>query len=316
MNLPELSQLRNDQSTYISFTKALLDFDKAITLGQPCYFTKMVALKLPDWQNPNFFLDLSSVGIGSENPNLVFPKAIQFYMENIIRQSIGVNNIDIAEIAEIAFWKMLNKMGMDIDSCRNSVTFINQIATSSFITTENNNGWGEIVTQVPNKCKLITSAWKDVLEVADIVQTDDIDVCLYDNGLKQFLFPDEFKQVLDFNNVVYDEATESSFDFNVLLLFYTDASGKQKLHGINFIYPFENKVSYWDIVKFTQKTNSVQTMGYQFKFNLKTCNNEATQLQVYELQEHSHWNTFSETLSKLNSFLEIKMRESNNEIIY
>ena len=61
MNLPVIEQLRNDQSTYISFTKALLDFDKAITTNNVCYFTKMVALNLPFWQNPIFFIDFNSI---------------------------------------------------------------------------------------------------------------------------------------------------------------------------------------------------------------------------------------------------------------
>jgi hypothetical protein len=311
MNLPELHQLRNDQSTYITFTKALVDFDRAITLGKACYFTKMVALNIPNWENPNFYMDLSAVGVGSTNPNLVFPKAIQYYMENIIRQTIGINETQIEEIVELSFWKLLNKMGLDAQAIKDTFTFTNEIATSNFVTTEGSNGWGEIVTQVPNKSKLLIPAWRTVNEVSDIVQCDNTDVCIFDNGLKQILFPADLKDVIDFGNLGYDELTKSSFDFNVLLLFYTDDTGIQKLHGINFIHPFENKVSYWDLEKFTQKTNEVQTVGYQFKFNLKTCNNEASQIQIYELQEHSHWNVFAETLGKLNSFLELKMRETD-----
>ena len=91
MNLPNLNELKSDQSTYIAFSKALVDFDKAIAIGNPCYFTKMVTLNLPIWSYPNFFIDLSVItdsGIAPDaSPNLVFPKAIQYYMENIIRQN-------------------------------------------------------------------------------------------------------------------------------------------------------------------------------------------------------------------------------------
>lgn len=312
MNLPDINQLRNDQSTYITFTKSLFDFDKAVMEQKPYYFSKMVALNLPAWQEGSFFIDLTDVGIASTNPNIVIPKTIQYYMENILRQVIGSNEID--EITELAFWKTLNKLGLTTENIRERVTFINEVATSNFIQLENNNGWGEIVCQIPNKCKSLTPEWKIISDVANIVQAENDDTCLFDNGLKQFLFDTSFKQVLDFDNLIFSEEEQTTFDFNVLLLYYKDESGKDKLHGINFIYPFEQKITQWELETFTHKTNIVQTLGYQFKFNLKTCNNEASQIAVYELQENSHFNTFAETLGKLNSFLELKMREAETQI--
>lgn len=313
MNLPELSTLRNDQSTYISFSKALLDFDIATTDGTPCYFTKMVALNLPDWKNPNFFMNLSSVGISNTNPNYAFPKSIQYYMENIIRQNIHTDGISpIEEIVELAFWKMLNKMGLDLSLLQATVTFANTISTANFVKTENNNGWGEIVCQVPNKCKLLIPAWKSVANIAPLVQCDDIDTALYDNGFKQFVFETDNKKILDFQNFIYNDVLEQEFQFNILLLFYIDITGIEKLHGINFIFPFEDKVAFWDLKRFIQQTNIARTIGYQFKFNMKTCNNEATLLQVMELQEHSHWNVFFDAMSKMNTFLENKVGNGTN----
>lgn len=314
MNLPNLHQLRDNQSTYITFSKALLDFDKAIGTGNKCYFTKMVALKLPNFENPEFFIDLSEVGVESTNPNVVLPKTIQYYMENIIRHSIGVNDNNVEEVAEIAFWKMLDKMGVDSTNRKLIPTFINTIATSHFVSMENNNGWGEVVCQVPNKCLKLTPVWRSVDTISDIVQSSETDECLFDNGLNQFVFADENKEVIDFDNCQYDDVIESSFDFNVLLLYYTDSTGINKLHGINFIYPFENKVSYWDLETFTQQTNKARTIGYQFKFNLKTCNNEASMIEVYNEQNHTHWNVFADTLGKLNSFLDLKMKENESDI--
>lgn len=311
MNLPILGPIQNDRSTYITFSKALLDFDRCINTNKNCYFTKMVALNIPNWQSPDFFIDLLSINIVDTDPNVVLPKAIQYYMENIIRQSIGTNDVVIEEVVEIAFWKLMKKLGVtDLADRQSIVTFVNETATSNFITTENNNGWGELVCQIPNKCKSLNKSWKVINTIADIVQCNDTDTCLFDNGDKQFLFDTDTKKVIDFANLTFDEVVQQTFDFNCLLLYYTDDTGIQKIHGINFIYPFEYKVSYWDMTKFTQNTNVSNTVGYQFKFNLKTVNNDASVLQVYELQEHTHWNTFAETLKLMNSFLEIKMREN------
>ncbi len=319
MNLPILNQLRNNESTYITFSKALVDFDNAIANGTKCYFSKFVALNIPNWSEGNFFINLATAmsdsGVGFDaSPNLVFPKTIQFYMENIIRQSINVDAYNVEEISEIAFWKMLNKMGLSPTEYKNTVTFINTIASSNFVKTQNNNGWNEIICQIPNNCKRLTSAWKTLTSVKSIVQCIDTDICMFDNGQKQFLMSD-LRDVIDFENCVYHDTGIGQFDFNVLLLYYTDVTGINKLHGINFINPFEDKVSYWDINKFTQKTNVNNTIGYQFKFNQKSCNNEATQIAIYAQDDHTHWNTFSDTLGKLNSFLEIKMRESTSGIV-
>lgn len=310
MNLPELSQLNETQSTYITFSKSLLDLDKAVAAGTPCYFSKMVALNIPLWQNPEFYIDLTSVGVNSQNPNLILPKAIQYYMENIIRQSIGINDVEIPQITELAFWKTMKKLGLIEADRKSMVTFVNTIMTSNFITTESNNGWVEIVCQIPNKCKSLTTAWKVVPNLKDTIQADDTDTALYDNGLKQFLLTSDTKQILDFDNLVYSDVDVKDFNFNALLLYYKDSDGVDKLHGINFIYAFENLVSYWKLPVFTQKTNTISTIGYQFKFNQKSCTNNATQILIYELQENSHYDTFLTTLSKLNSFLEIQMRTS------
>jgi len=317
MNLPTLSPLQNNQSTYIAFSKALLDFDRAVSTNTACYFSKMIALRLPDWKDSvipeeKFYIDLSSVGVESDSPNICIPKTLQYYMENIMRFPIGVNESDIPQVAEIAFWKSLEKMGMTGLNIRNCVTFANSIITSNFIKTENNNGWMEIVCQIPNKSKVLTKAWKELDGIADLVQGVSIngELALYDNGLNQFEFGSDMKQILDFANFQYDDVTESTFDFNTLLLFYKDSDGVDKLHGINFIYPFENKVTFWDQSTFTQKTNDARTIGYQFKFNMKSCVNEATQMLVYQENDHSFYNVFGETLTGLNSFLELKMREN------
>lgn len=307
MNLPVLNPLNTDESTYITFSKALLDLDRALAYDTPYYFSYMMALNIPNWVNPDFYVDLSEVGVTSTNPNTVFPKLLQYYMENITRQ-----DIDTPEITEVAFYKALNKCGLSFTDIQSRVVFCNKIVTENFIQTEVNNGWSEVLGQIPNKCAAMTPSFKQVV-IPDIVQSTDEDG-MFDNGDKQFLFPADSKFVMDFDNVKYDDVTKQTFDFNVLLLFYRDSDGVDKLHGINFIYPFDNKITYFESPRLTQKTNDARGIGYQFLFNMKSCNNEATKTMVYEWNGQAFYNTFSRTLSLLNSFLEYQMNQNKSTI--
>lgn len=302
MNLPILNPLNTEESTYITLSKSMLDLDRALAYGTPYVYSSMIALNIPNWVNDDFYVDLTELGITSTNPNTVFPKLIQYYTENIMRQ-----DVDNPRIAEIAFWKSLNKCGVSYEAIKKMVMFINKITTVNFIMSENNNGWGEILCQIPNKCQLVTPKYLTT-EMPDLIQSSDDDG-LFDNGNRQFLFSDAgSKDVLDFEHIVYDDTVKSKFDFNVLLLFYRDSDGVDKLHGINFIFPFENKVTYFESPRLTQKTNDARTIGYQFIFNAKTCNNEASQILVHEENGQSFYNTFGETLGKLNSFLEVALK--------
>lgn len=308
MNLPIFHPLLADQSTYICFSKSLLDLDKATNFGSEYYFSKLVALNIPNYKNPNFFIDLNSVGVLTENPNTILPKVFQFYMENIIRQNTNNENI-----TELAFYKTLNKCGISYTDIHKTITFVNKIMTSNFVNIENNNGWAEIVGIIPNKSDKLTTVFKDSI-ISDIITSNDSDTAIYDNGNKEFLFTDPLsKKILDFDNLIYETVSSeevNTFDFNALLVFYKDNFGVDKLHGINFINPFENKVTYFDLPKYTQRTNDSRSVGYQFKMNMKTVNNEATKIIVEE-QLDGFWATHFQTLSKLNSFLELQMQNSN-----
>lgn len=303
MNLPILNPLNAEESTYITLSKSMLDLDRALAFGTPYVFSSMIALNIPNWVQPDFFVDLNEVGITATNPNIVFPKLIQYYTENIMRQ-----DVDNTRIAEIAFWKSLNKCGVSYDAIKQMIVFVNKITTVNFIMSENNNGWGEILCQIPNKCSVVTPSYIQT-ELSDVIQSTDEDG-LFDNGNKQFVFTDNgAKDVFDFDHIAYDTETKSKFDFNILLLFYRDSDGVDKLHGINFIFPFENKVTYFESPRLSQKTNDARSVGYQFIFNAKTCNNEASQTLVYEQNGQSFYNTFGETLGKLNTFLEVAMKK-------
>lgn len=311
MNLPIFNELQNSESTYITFSHSYVDMDSAIANGTEFYYSKVVALKLPDWQVGAFYTDdLKTIGTDSAllstSPNMILPKVLQYYTENIIRQ-----DIDAPHITELAFWKTLKFLG--IENPTETVCFVNDVINSNFVKTESNNGWNEVICQIPNLCrKLKTVATKEV-EINSIIQTNDKDSALYDNGNKQFLFDTATKKVLDFPNFVFDSKEKSSFEFNTLLLFYRDKDGIDKLHGINFIYPFENKVTFWRQNNLIQKTNVTNSIGYQFIFNMKTCNNEASLEKINILNENlMWWNGFEKTMTSLNSFLEDKIREKNN----
>lgn len=317
MNLPIFHPLLNNQSTYITFSKSLLDFDKAINNETEYYFSKMVALNLPNYKNNNidkFYIDLSSVSSDpttlSDNPNTTIPKGIQYYMENIIRQNTGNNQ----NIVELSFYKFLNKCGLSYQKIHDSITFVNKIMTSNFITIGNNNGWGEIVGLIPNNSAKLTTVFKNS-NISDIITTNDNDLAIYDDGgLKEFYFTDALaKKVLDFDNLIYTTIPTdvvNTFDFNCLLIFYKDIDGIDKLHGINFINPFENKVTHYELPKYTQKTNDSRSVGYQFKMNMKTVNNEASKI-IVEQSNDGFWSSHFETLSKLNSFLELQMQTTS-----
>ena len=334
MNLPILNELSENESTYITFSKALLDLDEANTNGTEFYFSKIVAMELPEWDAKYFYKNLiiadNTIGGNEHNPNVIIPKMIQHYMENIIRQPLnafrptGKENEPIHEITELAFYKMLNSMGMSKKDIQTRITFCNDIVTSNFTKIENNNGWGEIICQIPNKCRIFKPKFREISDIKDIISCNDPiasdkeQIPIYDE--KETYLMDDWKSVLDIQNSSFDDTIKSSFKFNILLLFYRDKAGIDKLHGINFIFPFvlEKDTSSWKQTTFTQETNVVRSIGYQFIFNLKTCNNEASLIKVYESNEAKNWwNDWGKSLSSLNSFLELKMRESgfvNGEI--
>lgn len=304
MNLPIYNSLLLDSSTYITFSKAHLDFDYAVANNTPYYFSKCVALKLPLYENPSFFIDLNSINITETNPNTVIPKAMQFYMENIINNSGNFDNC-----VELAFYKLLNKCGITYDDIFNNMVYINKIMTSNFVRTENNNGWGEVVAVIPNDAKKVKFEKKLIEDFPTILQSsvpNNSDDCLYDNGSKQYLFErDEQRKVIDFDTIQYLDNTNDDFEFNVLLFFYRDNKNIDKLHGINFISPFINKITNFELPTYRKQYNNSRSIGYQFKLNMKTVNNEASRILIEEHND-GFWTTHFDVLSRLSTFLDSK----------
>lgn len=313
MNLPILNKFELNQCNYVTFSKSLLDYDIAITEKTEYYFSKMVAMNLPAYKNPDFYIDLSSVGISNDNPNgpnYFVPKGFQFYLENILRQKT-----DTEHVTELAFYKFLHKCGMSYMDIRDSIVFINNINTENFTYVENNNGWGEIVMQIPNDSKKLINSFKSV-EIDDIIIADVLNNNtdgLFDNtSEKSFDFSDnDSKKVIDFAGVSYDANVQAEFDFNVLLVFYKDKTGIEKLHGVNFLNTYENQITEWKLPKLSQISNDARSMGYLFKMNAKTVNNEASLIMINEHNNAAHWNTYFDTFTKLNSFLEAHKNNLN-----
>ncbi|KAA6338946.1 hypothetical protein EZS27_013078, partial [termite gut metagenome] len=122
-------------------------------------------------------------------------------------------------------------------------------------------------------------------------------------------FNENQKQVIDFDEIKWNtDELESKFSFNVILLYYKDKDNIDKLHGINFISNYENKVSYWDMPSYEVKNNIINNVGYQFIFNMKSVTNDST-ISIVQENNELFYTLYGETLGKLNSFLESKLHE-------
>jgi hypothetical protein len=312
MNLPVLLPLDENSSTYITFQRANLDFDREVSKANGVYyFSHVLALNLPDWTNtgnPRLFKPAGShVAWNSiTNPNTIVPNMFRYYTENICRLNISKTGESATEeVAELAFWKTLNMLQMTRAEIESSIVFHNGIFANNFIETDTNNGWVEIICQIPNKCKKMTPAWRTLTKISNTVYgtVDDQSPC-FDTG-SQYNFTN-FNKALDFNNFVYNETIEQDFSFNVLLLFYTDSTGVPKLHGINFIHPFEVKSGQeYSMQRLKHRTNKVKSVGYQFIFNLKSVNNQLNKTYYYDQNATLFYvNQFENVMGKFAQFFE------------
>jgi len=344
------------RSSFYTFSKALKDFDKSVTEGTKFYLSRMMCLNLPLWEQDKMYfkfrkstslnpgdivyfkevegdvnfptgIELEASTLDYVNPNMVIPRVFMAYMENIIRQTnVLTGGGSPKEIAELAFWKTLNFMGIPLPDIFGDnptvITFTNSLAVSNFIEVSNNQGWQEVVGAIPNKCNLLqldSTKWKTIDGINDVVSCDvNEDTAIYDGnpGSSFTLNFTDFKKVIDWDLLTFDDSVDTSFKFNTLLLFYKDADDVEKLYGINFIYPFDvsDGLGYnWQQQTFTHLTNQIQSFGFSFKFNIKSNNNTATKNEIYTLQEGSFWDTFEETLSLFNSFFE--QQRNRGEII-
>lgn len=315
VNLPVLNRLFEDESTYITFSSANNDFDRATFNKSEFYFSKMVAIELPKWEEGVFYhpqnpeQNISSVTEATNDPNLAIPKYIQHYTENLIRNGVS---------AEIAFWKTLNLLSVKKPPIRDYIKFMNNIIVSNYeqlVSADgkeiNNVGWGSIICQIPtdaSRLSYVTGPAKlgsnQLVIVSQNFEDDSRNRGIYDNGDHQFLM--EGSQQIMFDVQPTTEEQQQSFKFNALLIFYRDRDGIEKLHGINFLKPYVNTVGSWEIppLEFTVKAKTRTNIGYQFILHMKTCNNEASLIKIQESYQQNNWYpTMEVAFDKLNKII-------------
>lgn len=114
---PLLSGLKTKGGTFYSFSTTVNDFsylfsDSTIRLVP----SKFVALKLPKWSNTSdqhMFRNPTDIGTPAvTDPNIVFPKILQNYTENLIQYSEADRTDNkLSNYAEASFWKTLRMLG-------------------------------------------------------------------------------------------------------------------------------------------------------------------------------------------------------------
>lgn len=326
MNLPELADIYtlHKRSSYYTFSRANKDFDKATTNKTKYHFSKFVLLNLPDWNDSSMYFKFrkstSTIDPGDllnyyenagdfpelesiyyVNPNMVIPRLIRYYMENIIREE----QITDPRIAEIAFFKLLEYM--NVSDPLSVIKYIGDISTSFFNELSPNLGYMEIVCSLPNICPLFKDAAFETKTLSLGAATAYNTHALYDSQ-NPFNFDLSSCKNIDFTKGVYDDITKSTFDFNAILLYYIDEDNIKKLHGINFITPFQLSAGNYTLDKLSHQTNVAQTFGYNFIFNMKSNCNNATREEIFMMNDGTFWRIFDDTLGKLNSFLEKEIR--------
>ena len=119
-SVPLLSKLKVSGGTFYTLSSTVNDFsymfsDSSVRIAP----SKFVAMKLPDWENTgdqHIFSDALSNPTVSD-PNDVFPKFIQNYMENLVQYSEGSRtDNNLSNYSESAWWKTLRSLGgMEIE---------------------------------------------------------------------------------------------------------------------------------------------------------------------------------------------------------
>lgn len=344
--LPTFADITVDprRSTYYTFSKSNHDLDRCVSSGNKYVFTKMVALNLPLWDpsrtaasfgykfrradnavSPGHIANYSVKDSETfpdlevdkwDNPNMVIPRVFQYYLENVIAAYCQTND-DRAEMsAELAFWKSLQLLGMSQSDILKSIVFVNNISTSNFVEVSNNHGWCEIIASIPNRCDEIDVS--NALEFSTMGFDANLDLTgdnsrhsICDGSSPHLISAEVGRLVFDNINFISTN-TPKKFQFNTLLLFYddntTDSNGKiiHKLHGIDFILPFEKKTDgTWEMPSFAHQTNDIQTFGYSFKFNMKTVVNDNTKSHVYAVNQNEFYHVFQGAMDKFASLLEL-----------
>lgn len=282
------------------------------------------------------------------NPNKVIPKLLSTYFENMCRTEIGTfvrslgdgdddkKRFKIFTIYLLKFLELLFKTNAgkaSVDTHDNSIKkiedtiyrYIGRFMTQSFIDLNPNNGWQEVIAEIPNnagyldlptmKTKLITTYPNG--EVTSTIPNEYKDNSIYDTGDFKFnLTNPVYLNFSDYGEIYkYDKKNEYIKDmrFNVILTFFYDTySGCHIPHGIYFPSGWvETSLNsgIWELPSYKFTTNTTNSFGYTFKFNTRINASPANRTMILQNQENSFYNTFHTTLNNLNDFLVRKINQ-------
>lgn len=113
---PLLGQLRSKGGTLLTLSNTTDDFSYLLSNSDitivPSHFA---VLELPDWEDTtdqSLYYDGTTMSPSTTDPNLIFPKVVQNYMENMLAYS-EANRTDnsLSNYSEQAFFKMMRLLG-------------------------------------------------------------------------------------------------------------------------------------------------------------------------------------------------------------
>lgn len=268
---PLLDGLREKGATFYTFSPAINDLDKQrMNQGIAMSPSRFACIKLPDWVNPGDKPDLQTIFVNptlmgasitqQQQPNLLFPKVIQNYMENMLQYAWSEKNDNtLSSAAELAFWKMLKKTGAlkivkdstftlngktyqsfkEIDESDDYEHIVKYVGDINILNNVDRNGqtYTEIMMYVPtNVGKTKNIKFIDSLNSFEhsLIPTtsgaeysvglddhkDEVTKAVYDTIDRKYDLSSDEQRSVIWFDDEKLEHTEESFDFNAILIWY------------------------------------------------------------------------------------------------
>ena len=281
------------------------------------------------------------------NPNKVIPRLLSTYFENMCRTEVGdflnkitsesdvnirdkerfkIFTILLLKFIETLFKTADGKHKVDLDDTNIKESkdtiyrYIGRFMTQSFIDLSPNNGWQEVIAEIPNRAGYLkVSNMKANLlvsynqgEMASTIPDKYKDNSIYDTG--DFKFNLDHPIYLDLRaDSLYDHDEMVDLRFNTILTFFYDEYSDCFIpHGIYFPSGWVEQglnSGIWELPSYKFTTNTSNSFGYTFKFNTRINATENGRTMVLHNQENTFYNTFHTTLSNLNNFLVRKINQ-------
>lgn len=264
IKVPTFSKLNNRNGTLYNFQNYNNDLTQSFANSskfkrEP---SKFVCVKIPKWNNTtgrHIYLEPDKISTTplETNPNILIPKLLQNYMENLDAYAVKEDIID-SNIPEMAFWKLMNTLGgvkLDSntdgiikDSYNDNDDFVKYIGNTNVVNyvEYGNRTYTELYIHIQHDAKRLTSLnWKNGASTQKSINMsrlpllengEDISLGLTDdptqltNAVYDFDTSGNTKQYYDFslksNKAIIDfpsavSGTENEdFEFNAILLYY------------------------------------------------------------------------------------------------